>query len=424
MADHLQALDAYHLHLAQLPARHPRRVGWWLMGIGTAALMGALPFGVAVQHAAFALAMVGAVVSGAPLHRMPAFRIGMVFALWQVVSMALTVWLGHHAGKPQRGLGLMYIWLVMPVALAAFHDLRVRRWAFHAVAVTTVVSTLLAAGQFFIGLDESRGRFAIDPSAPRFIHGTGFHPIHLTQGYIMALIALLFLHQPAIVGGLRATERWGGSFLAVLGVFMAKARCAYLGLPAALAAVVAARGGRRLLLGGAVLVGALGIAIGALYAVSPERATEMLKGQNGRWAIWRTSVALLAEHPVIGTGGANAFTVGYQRLYPTLNPEVPDETKGEGHAHAHSSLLTIACEHGIPAALLFLAFLGRLLHASWGMRRLAPARWDLSLGVVALAMVAGLFENLAAHTAPSYATWMALALAMSAGSLPTTDRTT
>ncbi len=415
MAGHLQALDDHHARMAQLPARHPRRIGWWMAGIGAAALVGSLPLGVAVQHAAFGLLVAGAVLSGAPIHRMPAFRIGVVFALWQVLSLALNWSFGDHPGKPQRGLGLMYIWLSLPLALVAFHQERVRRWAFNALLATCAISVALAACQFFIGIDDSRGRFAIGPGFPRFTHGTGFHPIHLTQGYIMGVIALLFLHQPAIVAGMQAGRRWGGLGLATLGLLISKARCAYVALPVAVAAVVAGRGGRRLLLAVAVGIGALGLAIGALYAINPDRCRLMLQGKDGRWAVWRTSLAVLAEHPVLGCGGANAFEADYKRLYEQVNPGIPDETKGEGHAHAHNSLLTIACEHGIPAVLLFLAFLGRLLHAAWGMRRLVPVRWDLTLGAVALAMTAGMFENLAAHTAPAYATWMMLALVLSAG---------
>jgi O-antigen ligase len=139
-----------------------------------------------------------------------------------------------------------------------------------------------------------------------------------------------------------------------------------------------------------------------------------MRGEDGRWAIWRVSLTVIAEHPVLGCGGANAYEESYRRLYPQLNPAIPDETRGEGHAHAHNSLLTIACEHGLPAMALYLAFVGAVMLAAWRMRADQPKRWELAWGVVTMAMVAGMFENLAAHTAPAYATWVVLALVLNA----------
>jgi O-antigen ligase len=412
---HLSAIAAFHAELALLPERHPRRVGLTAMRFGIIALTAALPLGVAVQHIAMlGIALPGAMMARAPLHRMPGFRIAVAFALWQMISLGLTVLLDGNQGNPQRGLGLMYIWLAVPVGLVAFADLAVRRRALGAVAATLTASTFVASLQFFVGRDETAFLNISWSGLGRHHHGTGFAPIHLTQGFIMALLAFLFLHQPAIAGPLPATLRWGMGGLATFAVLIAKARSAYLALPLAFACSVAARGGRRLLLGGGVLLLGLGVMVTALLIIDPARLARAAKLDDGRWAIWRVSTTIIAEHPLIGCGGAKAYEKDYIRLFPQVNPGVWDETRGEGHAHAHNSLLTIACEHGLPAMLLYLAFLGALLNAAWRMRATAPRRWELALGVTALALGAGMFENLAAHTAPSYATWTALALALSA----------
>ena len=74
-----------------------------------------------------ALAVAGALLSLAPLHRMPGFWIGVAFAAWQMISLVLTMVLGNYPGNPQGKLGLMYIWLSVPIALMAFHDADTRR---------------------------------------------------------------------------------------------------------------------------------------------------------------------------------------------------------------------------------------------------------------------------------------------------------
>lgn len=413
---HLDAIAAFHAELAGLPERHPRRLGLLAMRIGIIALTAALPLGVAVQHMALlGVALPGALLARAPLHRMPGFRIAVAFVLWQVISLGFTLAQGTCSGSPQGGLGLMYIWLAVPVALVAFSDLTVRRRALIAVAVTLTVSTVLACLQFFIGRDNSAFLKISWSGQDRLQHGVGFAPIHLTQGYIMALLTLLFIHQRVIADPMPATQRWGISVLAAMALLVSKARSALVALPVALAVGIAARGGRRLLLGVAVLL--LGMLISMLALISLDRARfeRMARQDDGRWAIWRISAHIIQDHPLIGCGGAEAFTQEYIRLFPLVNPGIDDETAGTGHAHAHNSLLTIACEHGLPAMFLYLGFLGALLHAAWRMRVTWPQRWSLALAVTALALTAGMFENLAAHTAPAYATWIALALALSAG---------
>jgi O-antigen ligase len=94
---------------------------------------------------------------------------------------------------------------------------------------------------------------------------------------------------------------------------------------------------------------------------------------NGRYEIWSAATDALAAHPIRGTG-AGTFAFWWLRRAPI------DQTV----ADAHSLYLELGAETGVPGVMIGLGFLGALLSAGWGARRLDPgARIAVAAAVAA-----------------------------------------
>ena len=75
-----------------------------------------------------------------------------------------------------------------------------------------------------------------------------------------------------------------------------------------------------------------------------------IKGEyeGSRIFIWKNSLAVIGEHPLVGVGAGN-----FRRVYAShLRPDIPDSRK---HAHAHNDLMNVAAVSGIPGAVIFAA---------------------------------------------------------------------
>lgn len=205
-----------------------------------------------------------------------------------------------------------------------------------------------------------------------------------------------------------------GRCYALWAMVISGARLAVIALPFGLAARVAAAGTRRaLLLASAILAGALSAGIGVLLLLAPASLSRMAHAEDGRFAIWRVAVAQIAEHPWFGLGGSNAFHESYNDAFARVLPQADNEFKDQGGApHAHSSLISLAAEYGLPAMLLYLAFMVHALAPGCRARRRHPRAWALAAALAVTSLVAGLFENLSGHSASAYATYVLIGLAL------------
>jgi O-antigen ligase len=386
-------LAAWDAALTVLPPTHPRRIGRALLALGVMVLIPATACSIALMNLGLGLALGGALLARAPLGRVPGLWWGAALAAWGALSMVSVIALGRHA-HPYNGFGLLYTWLAFPVAWLACREAGTRRVVAWGLVATLAAAVALSLVQYTVGLREDLRPFRVGggPSALRFTFANGFFSTHLTLAAVM--MALLI----ALAGRLRHDlPRWAGwaaVVLAATGLVLSSGRLAFVGLLAALA-VWGVLGDRRRALAALVGGGALlAVAITVLALTQGPRLKAMLRGEDGRWMIWQTTAHLIAETPLVGSGGSRAFT----ERYAVLNPQLHDGRTGEfpmGAPHAHNSLLSISAEHGVPAAILYLLLLSALVLAAWRRRDQDADAWRLATALVAGMLAAGMFEHLA-----------------------------
>ena len=98
-------------------------------------------------------------------------------------------------------------------------------------------------------------------------------------------------------------------------------------------------------------------------------------------------------------------------MLPKIYPDHSQDT-WLNSPDAHNSILGLASEHGIPALLLFVAFIASILRHLYRRRMENPHGWRLGCGAVAALAFGSQFEHYAGHSAPSYAFFVALAFAV------------
>jgi O-antigen ligase len=393
---------------AEVPVTHPRRIGLHLSQAGLVTVLALVCVSVAGVNLGLTAAWVGALIARLPVHRAIGFWPGLAYVAWQVISRLA----GPSGQIDFHGLGQLYTWsglLLVQVALtpgvpgAAV----ARAWGLRLLALAAAASGLVGVLQFAVGYDQDAKPLRIGHGGERFHHSSGFFSIHLTQGVVLAAVALVATCRPlwhSIASAWRQVALAAG----VVAVGVSGGRLAFLGLGAGWTVGLMARG-RRFAVRGVLAGLAVGAVAVLVMAIStPDRLRSTLALQDGRWPIWRTSLAIATAHPVLGTGGPVAFRTEYHARYAGLNPEIPDEFP-EGAPHAHNSLLALAAEHGLPAVALYLFLLTAVAVALWRLTGGGP-EGRTAMGLIALFVVAGQFENLAGQNVPSQCLWTLLGL--------------
>jgi hypothetical protein len=397
-------LDDFLARTEALARTHPRRIGLTLMRVGVAALPATLCCGIAPANIAAGIATAGALLARPPLRALPGVLPGFLFAGWIGLSTTAAVVSGR-CDVPALGLGPMYTWAIGLVAACAFAHRQTARASLIALAAVSAVSLLLQLAQLAIGW-KPEALCHLSSEGRRWYKSSGFSSLNLTQGFVMCMTALALLGSRALL-----PRRLGASSgaWATAGVVLTGARGACIGLAAGVAGWFMGNGRKALYAAVAAAVGIL--ALGALYlaAFDRERLAVTMRGEDGRWPIWRVSLAVTAEHPLLGSGGPEAFKADYLRLYPQLEPKVPNEFP-EGPPHAHNSFLSFASRNGIPSLALYVWLLAAL---TLGARPRGGPRdgWRLALGALSASVAMGMFEDIAGHAVPSFSLFVTLGLA-------------
>jgi O-antigen ligase len=95
---------------------------------------------------------------------------------------------------------------------------------------------------------------------------------------------------------------------------------------------------------------------------------------NERWGLLRSSLTLIAQHPLTGVGAGN-FVIALDAVRPDGVPWEP----------VHNLILLITAELGVPGLLALTVFVGAVLWQMWQRRRVTA--WGaVLLGVMAVAM--------------------------------------
>jgi O-antigen ligase len=156
------------------------------------------------------------------------------------------------------------------------------------------------------------------------------------------------------------------------GIVQTDSRAAALAT-AAMAVVAAVRAGDRIPRRLWLLIGLMALVVVSIS--SPRLITKFLAhGQTdpynyARPRIWMSSLRIIGEHPILGTGFGEFVHVSKRFAFP-MEGQVARYMVRLGMAH--SEYLQHAAELGIPAAVLLFSLLGYLLYLAW---KRAPMAW-------------------------------------------------
>jgi O-antigen ligase len=400
------ALAHFARRLVDLPSRHPCRLGLLLAQTGLLLMSSAFCVSIAALNIGAVAMLVGCLLAQAPLHRaIGALPLGAYLA-WLALSTLVHqefVEFGRTAVIP---LGLV-------LAQVALHPLapgaaRLRRAIAGALAASVIAAFALALVQFLLGYGGPRP-WRVDAGAPAFSHTSGFFGHHQNFGAVMGMLCILVA---GVTAGLTGVWRWLAQAAAAIAVVISGSRASLLGLAAAAGVFVALRGRRFLVVGALATVLVLAGGLAVLRVFHPGRFDRLIGLEDGRWAIWRASVAVAQDHPLFGTGGTRAFREAYREVYPRVVPEIPSEYP-QGSTTAHNTALSQAAEHGIPLAVLWLVLLAVAFHGLWRRRTAQPLVFRTGVGLIVMALVYGQFEKVDEEPERTLWTGLGILLALS-----------
>jgi O-antigen ligase len=289
-------------------------------------------------------------------------------------------------------LRVAIFYLVLWHTRDAAHALRL--WQGFLVALTVMACYGLAQAWVCRAQPDVPGRaWLVDLCVhPSRINGP--FSIYMTFGGVLLLGALFFVAYLANVPWRRAWWMVPAGTVTVAALALTYSRNAWLGLAAgSLGLVLTARRGLR------IVVILLGIAL-VVGLLSPGAVTQRVRSMadlqdqtvRDRVAMWRSGLAMIADHPLLGVGPGEV-----RAWYPQYRrPEAIRPSTG----HLHNSAIQIAAERGLPALAawlwLWVVFFreGRRILARVGKGPSLPrALVCASLGGTVGFLVAGLFEH-------------------------------
>lgn len=394
----------------QVLSRFPSAWGERALFAGVVVIAVGMAVSLPLLHAGLGIGLLGLLLTRSAIHRHPGFWCAVAYAGWQVISMVAGSL--QQGGEPllQRRFGGVYTWLSLYVAIEAFRMPAARLWAIVAMSLATGASLLLATAQFFLGYG-GRGPFRINGSGISWT-SSGFFPKHLTQGFMMSQIALLTWTQVMMSGsGVLRGVHWLGRIAPLLCILLTGGRTGLVGIISAWYAWFGCVSRRRFLVATGVMCVTAALAIGWLLLVRPTAVTDAAALRDGRIIHWQVASELIREHPFIGIGGGEEFPRENARVIAQLYPDGSQDVWRDA-PDAHNSFLGLASEHGIPAVILYLVFLGSLLLHLWRHREESPWAWRLGCGSITCALVAGQFEHFAGHSVSNYGVYVTVGFAI------------
>ncbi len=319
-------------------------------------------------------------------------------------------------------------WRGACLALDDARRLRWGGWLYILLAGGFVLLGVLGA-DWRVKLPGMAGALAWAPSAWLRLPGSPTEGVQLNQLAGTILLILPLSLSLALAGRPAGLSRRGRRLLLALSgallltLLLSQSRGGWLGgalglfaLAGLFTATMAPGPGRRrlalALLASALLVGALGLAVGpdAWRQVWDEPAQQTVVGDLSslqfRQEVWRWGLEAAGDFPYTGLG-LGAFRRAARRLFPlSVDP-------GYDFAHAHNIPLQVALDVGLPGLVAYGALLFLALALGWrAARRSAAWRpWALGLlgGLLALHAY-GLTDALAPGAKPGLLFWLALGL--------------
>jgi O-antigen ligase len=321
-------------------------------------------------------------------------------AIWSLALFGLllagTAWTTDNWLAAGRCLLKYREFLYVPMFLVVFRDAALRRLSVSAFILGGVVLLGLSYSEWLTGAD-----LGMESASQDFVIGKD----HIIHSLIMAIVAYIVAERLAESLRRRSTDgprAWSfvGLFAAIFGfaiyneLFMLTGRTGYVVLAGLFCLFFTERLGRR-----GVAIAAVLVAVAAWTALSfspsiksrVEQTVTQLKNQLGperkhspdpRMEFYGNSLQMIARHPWLGTG-----TGSFEREYALQVAGSDDAPTSD----PHNEYINLACQVGIPGALLFPA----LLIFQWFAAARLPTG-DRSTGrcVVAAIALGSLFNSL------------------------------
>lgn len=258
-----------------------------------------------------------------------------------------------------------------------------RRDILRLILIVALFSALLAIVQIGVGPGSAPDLFETRHRG----FGVGLF-VNRNHFALFLLLAILMAALPGIPGPFGQVDNpkaaeWGlrvGAFvLLTLGVLTTLSRAGVFLLPVALASAILLSRRRRVKL--PLLFGGIGAAVLFGYALRWAEPVQAIlarfatAAEDKRFQYWGNTLLALRDSLPLGTG-FDTFTL----IYPTVEPL--DQVAPDIVNHAHSDVLELILEAGLPGAVLLVAVLAFIVVAVVRARALAESRRDRMLPLV------------------------------------------
>jgi O-antigen ligase len=271
------------------------------------------------------------------------------------VWVLLSCFNSAHLSESFRGIfkALQYALVFMAASTLPWSASRVKKFLYVAAAAVVMVC-VNGLFQYVTGTDLIRNRGLIPMDHLRRISSSFIHPNDF--GAYLMVMASVFVS--LLISGSKNLKKvfiFAAVFVLTLGcLFLTGSRGAWMSFAAAFVVVGILKGKKMAL--------AFICILAALFFLMPSairgRIYETADFESGttweRVMIWKGSVNMIKERPVLGFG-VNTFS----KHFPDYKPEgYPDDR------YAHNCYLQMASEIGVPGALFFLGFIFLALFSS------------------------------------------------------------
>jgi O-antigen ligase len=353
-------------------------------------------FSIAVSQICLALALAALLLSGEKL-RLP--RIWLPLALFLAMTLVSLAFSGNPgAGLPQ--VRKMYVFCELLVVFSAFRDLDIARWVFLAWAGCAGIAGVRGFVQFVSKLHDAQvfGQDSYKHYVAERITGFMSHwnTFSAQEMFALLMLAAFVFFSPAARKRIWISVSIPCGLLIAVAILLGETRGVWIAT--AVAGIYLLWCWRRL------LVLAVPVAIVVAFFVSPpvihERFHSLVRpakvdSNQHRIVTWRTGVAMIERHPLLGLG-PEGVKLHFDEYVP---PDIPRPLPEGWYGHLHNIYLQYAAERGVPAMLLMMWLLLQILWDFWrGLRALPPGPDDRrfllhgGIAVVLATLVEGVVE--------------------------------
>lgn len=344
------------------------RAARWLAFASSASIL----VGIAPSQILLALALAALMLSGEKL-RLPPIKLPL--ALFLALTVVAVIFSDNPAaGLPQ--IRKIYVFFQLLVVFSLLRDLKFIRWLVLTWAGLASISAIRSFVQFAAKVQQAHaaGRDFYSFYVGERVTGFMSHWATFSSQEMFVLIMLgsfLFFSPEAA----RRTWLWllCGALMLV-GLVLGEMRGVWIATFAAGLYIIWFW--RRWL----VLLLPVAIALG--FFVAPhairERFTSILRPSRldsnaFRVVTWRTGLRMIGAHPLLGIG-PEMPRIEFDRWVPA---DIPRPLPEGSYIHLHNLYLHYAAERGIPALLVFLWLMGKILWDFWrGVQALPPGRQE------------------------------------------------